>query len=238
MSAPNLIIPSPNVFTGVSSTVSRVALLHHVRREDTVRIIWLKHILPQVMKEEFLNSVMTCDSFFKTFRLTDLDGDFHWLSQHDCVAAYQNLSQVTDKHVPARYVPWQLRFEFSPAILPQIMTTSFELHFEIGTLFEKSGWQYWRTDTGFSIMPLSLYDELKSLSTVYHAWVNLRDVKGAGFSDFKTEEEPIWKSSVARLSGALEDMPKLDAPGPNDLPAHFGGSNAAGGSLSAAGRTA
>jgi hypothetical protein len=226
--------------------VSRIALLHHVRREDTVRLVWIKNILPQIMNEAFLSSVMTCDDFFKTFRL-QLDSDFEFLEHYDCIAAYQNLSQLTDKRIAARYVPWQLRFEFSPEILPYIMTTSFELHFEIGTLFEKNGWQYWRTETGFSIMPLNLYEELKSLSTLYHAWLGLRDVKGAGFTDFKTVDDekaplPLWKPSkevaIACSEKVLSDMPALDAPGPNDMPAHMGGSNAAGGSLSAAGRTA
>jgi len=253
MSAPNLVIANPNDFTGHTSSISRIAVMHSVKRGDAVRSLWINYILPQVTNTKFLDSVIGSSDFFKTFKLNvsaDFD-DFNW-SLHENVAAYQNLAQLTDKNIPTRLVPWQIRFEFADAILPRIMTSSLDFHFEIGTLFEKAGWQYWRTETGFCVWPLWMYEELKSHSTLYQAWITMRDFKGAGFSDFAVEDRsppPLWRvtketaQSVLKESGALDGMPALESPGIadaeyNNYPNYVGGSNAAAGSLSAAGRTA
>lgn len=257
MSAPYLTIPNPNDFAGVTSGINRIATLHAAKRGDAVRALWIKHILPQATSTAFMASIMNSSDFFKTFTLdvpSDFDDSIPWNTfQH--VAAYQNLAQLTDKNTPTRLVPWQLRFEFAPQTLSRILSESLELHVEISALFEKAGWEYWRTETGFCIAPLWLFSELKSLSTVYHAWQNMRDFKGAGFTDFEVEipDPPaLWRSSeVAKKSGALDmiDMPALESPGINDPdfkgfnyhhgdPNYSNGSNAAAGSVSVAGRTA
>jgi hypothetical protein len=249
MSAPYLTIANPNDFAGVTSGINRIATMHAAKRGDAVRTLWIKHILPQATSTAFISSIMNSTDFFKMFTLdvpADFDDSIPWNTfQH--VAAYQNLAQLTDKNIPTRLVPWQLRFEFAPQTLSRVLSASLDLHVEIGGLFEKAGWEYWRTETGFCMAPLWLFSELKSLSTVYHAWQNMRDFKGAGFTDFEVEipDPPaLWRSSeVVKKSGALDDMPALESPGPSDFNYHHsdpnypaGGSNAAAGS--AAGRTA
>jgi hypothetical protein len=208
-----LTIASANFFTGISGDVTRVASISNARLNDKQRELWLKYILPPLVTEDFIRSVMTSDAFMRIFKFqipADVDTSIPW-NTYSHVVAYQNLAQAASVRVPLRLVPWQLRFEFAPETHSRLLTTVPSFDEELEGVFKSAGWHFWRTDTGFCIAPLELYLELKNIHTTYEAWRNLQDIRGAGFTDFATETNDESKNAI-------------------QLPDHMGGSNAAAGS--------
>lgn len=223
MSAPDLRIAHPNTLTGSTDGISRLATLTAVRREDKVRRFWIKTILPTVTKDEFLQDLVKSDHLLKVFKLDNSDGDMDaQFSELSHVAAFQNLAQLADKNVPLAYIPWQVRIEFAPQLLPRINTVHEGLVDEMVKLFKDAGWKFWRTETGFVIAPLTMFENLRSLSFTYMAWINMRDFRGAGFTDFCVEDndedetEAIWKHNEL-----MAQMPALEEPGIDDKKTHF-----------------
>jgi hypothetical protein len=225
----NIEMPTPNAFTGITGDVSRVATLCHVKRDDMVRKVW-RLVLAPLMTEKFISGVIKNESFMTVFKLSlpddmsDLNG-LDWNSFLN-VAAYQNLAQIADKNVALSYVPWQIRFEFNKALLPH-MQLSPKTEEEFSQEFRKYQWHFWITSSGFCIAPLTVFENLKSLSNTYNAWLKLDDFRGAGFADFpveKAEEEEshadfvkrlIMEDRVAHAQNVYADMPGLESPGPN-----------------------
>jgi hypothetical protein len=139
-------------------------------------------------------------TFFKFNLPEDLCSlnDFQWnVLTH--VAAFQHLGQIADRTVSHNFVPWQVRFEFDRKVHDSLLTIDESVLTEITEGFKKHGWHFWLTATGFCIAPLSLIDNLKSLSGTYNAWLKLDDFKGAGFQNFPVEEEePIMSKAQVR----------------------------------------
>lgn len=188
-------IPSSNAFIGTSADITRVASLSHAKVHDSQRRAWTK-LLETVMQEGFINSVIKNDNFFSLFKF---DFGDELTNEYTHIAAYQNLSQLRDLHVPSRLTPWQLRFEFSPKALTLMTTIPFFLEKEISDLFAGAQWKFWLTDTGFCITPLPLFLELEGHSIMFKAWEDARDFRGSGFMSFPTEE-----------TADLSDMPPLE----------------------------
>jgi len=223
MSAPDLRIAHPNTLTGVTDSISRLATLTAVRREDKVRRFWIKTILPTVTNDAFLQDLVKSEHLLKVFKLDNSDGEMDaQLSELSHVAAFQNLAQLADKNVPLSCIPWQVRIEFAPQIVPRISTVQEGLVDEISKIFKEAGWKFWRTETGFVISPLTLFENLRSLSFTYMAWINMRDFRGAGFTDFCVEDndedetEAIWKRNEL-----MADMPALEEVSTEDKKVYF-----------------
>jgi hypothetical protein len=226
----NIEMPTPNAFTGITGDVTRVATLCHVKRDDMVRKVW-RLVLAPLMTEKFITGVIKNESFMTVFKLSlpedmsDLNG-LDWNSYLN-VAAYQNLAQIADKNVALTYVPWQIRFEFNKALHPHLQMSP-KTEEEFTQEFRKYQWHFWITSSGFCIAPLTIFENLKSLSNTYNAWLKLDDFRGAGFADFpveKAEEEESHADFVKRLimedrkahaETVYADMPGLESPGPND----------------------
>jgi hypothetical protein len=219
-------IPSSNAFIGASADITRNAFIMHSKTSDTQRMLWTQ-VIKTVMQKPFLDSVFASPSYLSTFKFNFPEelarkGDLDWNSFHH-IAAYQNLTQLAGKHVPARLVPWQLRFEFAPETHSHLLTISFHLEKEVASVFEEAQWHFWLTETGFCINPLPLQTELSDLSMTYSAWSSARDFKGAGFMDFPVEHGE-YVPKVKRVSQPLNGMPPsaevqlIDMPPLEDMP--------------------
>ena len=236
MSAPYLEIAAANYFTGMHADVNRVASISNIRFEDKVRALWVKYVLPVVTKKTFIESVIKSQSFAQVFKFEvpeDFDVSLPW-NKLAHVAAYQNLNQIADRRVEQRMTPWQIRIEFEESTHSRLVKGMYPALFaEIKGLFQKSGWQFWTTKTGFVITPYELYQDLLAYSALFDAWAQMRDFRGAGFDEFKVEDEEDSEPAVfgqvpevKRVSN-FGDMPELEGPGVSDIPSHMGGSNAA-----------
>lgn len=184
----NLDITNLNKLTGVSIEKTGDASISHIRYNDKMRLLW-KQILKPLTTESFIRSVIEHPDYAVKFSFDIKEEefwDFHW-NKYVHVASYQNLSQTADPTVPLRLVPWQIRFEFSPSVLPTALMLPFAFKEELLCEFENAGWTFWFTETGFCIAPLHLFREVRSISTMYESWVGLRDYRGAGFTNFPTE---------------------------------------------------
>jgi hypothetical protein len=229
----NLSIPSANVFTGITADVTRVATICNTRRQDTIRLLWIKYILPKVLTETFLKGVITSDAFLTVFRFeipAEFDTSIPW-NTYSHVAAYQNLQQIADKRVELRFVPWQIRFEFAQETHSRLLDTTVEFENELAEVFKKAGWRFWRTKSGFVMAPSELFDVVRSIAETYTAWVKLVDFPGAGFDEFKVEGDENDLATRKRAN-AFSDMPKLE----DGADQKVGGSNAA--AVNAVGRNA
>ena len=229
----NINIPSPNAFTGITADVTRVATICNTRRQDTIRLLWVKYILPKVLTETFLRGVITNEAFLSVFRFeipADVDTSIPW-NTFSHVAAYQNLQQLADKRVELRFVPWQIRFEFAPETHSRLLDTTADFENELAEVFKKAGWRFWRTKSGFVMAPSELFDVVRSIAETYTAWTKLVDFQGAGFDEFKVEGDENDVLTRKRAN-AFSDMPKLEGDGDQKV----GGSNAA--AVNAVGRNA
>jgi hypothetical protein len=239
MSTPYLEIAAANYFTGMHSDVNRVASISNIRFEDKVRALWVKYMLPVVTKKDFIESVIKSQSFAKVFKFDvseDFDVSLPW-NNLPHVVAYQNLNQIADRRIEQRMTPWQIRFEFHESTHSRLVKGMYPALFaEIKDLFQKAGWCFWTTTTGFVIAPYELHQSLKAYAELYDAWLQMRDFRGAGFDEFKVEDEEdkdaaVFGQEVPKVKRAtFGDMPELEGPGIADIPTHMGGSNAAFGS--------
>ena len=220
----NINIPSPNAFTGITADVTRVATICNTRRQDTIRLLWVKYILPKVLTETFLRGVITNEALLSVFRFeipADVDTSIPW-NTFSHVAAYQNLQQLADKRVELRFVPWQIRFEFAPETHSRLLDTTADFENELAEVFKKAGWRFWRTKSGFVMAPSELFDVVRSIAETYTAWTKLVDFQGAGFDEFKVEGDENDVLTRKRAN-AFSDMPKLE----DGADQNVGGSNAA-----------
>jgi len=212
-------IPSSNAFIGVSSDITRNAFIVHSKTNELQRKLWTQ-IIKTVMQKPFLDSIFTSPDYLSAFKFNfpealAQEGGLDWNS-FTHIAAYQNLTQLAGKFVPARLVPWQLRFEFAPEVHSHLLTISFHMEKEVSKVFEEAHWHFWLTETGFCINPLPLQTELSDLSMTYAAWGEARDFKGAGFMDFPIEHDPsvpkIKRASQLSQLGGMPPLEDVDVP--------------------------
>jgi hypothetical protein len=209
-------MPSPNALVGLVGDITRIATMTSIKRNDTLLKVWRKVVAP-VMTETFLKGVLSSPSFMTFFKFSlpeDLSSlnDFQWNALTH-VAAFQHLGQIADRNVALNYVPWQIRFEFDRKVHDSMLTVDDSILKELTDGFSKYGWHFWLTATGFCIAPLSLFENLKSLTGTYNAWLKLDDFKGAGFQNFPVEEEEQPIMSKAQVQ-ALAQEQRLAAAGP------------------------
>jgi len=93
------------------------------------------------------------------------------------IAVFQSFAPLCAmlKTVSARHMPWQFRFIFGPtarSFLSSSQTTDNALRKDV---FDKAGWEFWITETGFCLAPKNMMDELAELQLVYSTWLKMRD---------------------------------------------------------------
>jgi hypothetical protein len=230
--------------------------MHFTRRSDTLRNIWINHLLPTVLKEGFLLSVINDDVKMFQFGLpAELDDSLPWNTLSH-IAAFQNLAYLAPREVGARHVPWQFRVELAQEAASRLVALPIEVEMELAALFKAQQWKFWLTETGFCIAPLSLFAELDALASMYIGWKEMRDFRGSGFLQAEDDEAAktlLWAKADHDRAAAMQRRPDTPPPPPFDMemprlegldnvtgnyhhenPNQSGGSNAASGSLRSA----
>jgi hypothetical protein len=151
------------------------------RRDDTVRLIWSKSILPKVFGDGFIKNLVDSEAHTSVFSFdVAIDQTIAW-SEHRHIAMFQNFTAVAGTHV--RCVPWQIRVEFAHAVRPYIFMKK-ELLAEVDAYLTKFGWKFTTTDEGFLLIPLSMYIELEETHDMYEKfWSICKSVRGPSVTD-------------------------------------------------------
>ena len=176
-----------NTYIGIVAAHAREMTTDTIKQNDSKRLLWVKLILPMLMKKDFIDRVVAsqenCCSFVidpngpnSPLVQSDLEGlDLGGLSSHYHTAFYQNFSHVADYSVPLGMTPWQIRFQFASATLNKILAFSPSLVDEITAIFKGNGWKFRLTETGFDITPIELFKNLKNISDAFFTWMDIRD---------------------------------------------------------------
>ena len=175
-----------NTYIGTVAEDAQTIVLGDIRRNDSLRLLWVKLILPSLMKKEFIDKVVTSDegmcSFIVDPSITPtsslISSDLRYIdvshfSSHWHTAFYQNFADLTCEHTPLGMTPWQIQFEFAEQVSAVLLPVSHALGAEIEGIFKENGWKFWVTDSGFSIAPINLYDNLKAASDAFLGWMEI-----------------------------------------------------------------
>jgi len=183
----HVLMVGANTYIGIVAAHAREMTMDAIKQNDSRRLVWTKLILPTLMKKDFIDRVVTsqdnCCSFVidvngpnSPLAPSDLEGlDTAGLSSHYHTAFYQNFAHITDSSVPIGMTPWQIRFQFAKAALDLLIAFSPGLVEEISVIFKENGWMFWLTESGFTITPLDLHKNLKSITDAYTTWMDIRD---------------------------------------------------------------
>jgi hypothetical protein len=207
----NVVMINADAYIGIVAAHARNVTTQSVKENDTRRLILIKLILPSIMKKDFIDRVITSQENFCKFSINLqgpnsplLPSDLDYLDttdlspEHQHTAYYQNFAQITDSNIPVGMTPWQIRFDFAKPILNTLLTLSPALAAEITSIFERNGWTFWLTDTGFTISPLNLYKNLKSVSDAFLTWMEIRYKPLADVSpQFATASAPQTDSEAS-----------------------------------------
>jgi len=157
-----------NVFVGTSAEQIKKELTAEIGLEDMRRIFWSHDVLPK-LSQEFLESVIRSPHHMKVFKFNEGDDESHIIT-YKCFAHL-----ATNPMIAMRHIPWQFRIEFGPKTR-QIAQTSLEFEEAMAEkTFRRANWMFWTHDTGFTIAPLSTWEELSLLSSLLRAWIKTRD---------------------------------------------------------------
>lgn len=184
----NVVMINADAYIGIVAAHARNVTTQSIKENDTRRLILVKLVLPSIMKKEFIDRVITSQENFCKFSI-DVKGpnspllpsDLEYLDTtdlsptHHHTAYYQNFAHVADNNIQVGMTPWQIRFDFAKPILDVLLSLSPALASEITSIFERNGWMFWLTDSGFTISPLNLYKNLKSISDAFLTWMEIRD---------------------------------------------------------------
>lgn len=208
------------------------ARIKSIRRDDTVRMIWGKYILPKVFSGDFIKNLVTKEAHTSVFSFSvPIDKAIAWSEQRH-IAIFQSFSALAGAHV--RCVPWQIRVEFAHAVRPYIHAKK-SLVYELNEYLKTFGWKFTTTDEGFLLIPLSVYLEMQEtgdLSNEY--WTLCETMRGPsatgdwGDDEFKAlvDEEKNAEAVVERAFAepAILKRMKESAAGLTPAPVQ-GGSN-------------
>ena len=166
-------IATANHFIGLAANIQRGEITEGIRAEDDRRQFWIRHMLP-LLTEEFLDKVVASPATRCKFHLPGLD-DINAEPKH--MVVFQSFAHlaVPLKTLPTKQIPWQFRFILDESVCPVLyssLQTNQSLRSEV---FEKAGWVFWITKTGFCITPKYLCDELSDANAVYDAWLKTRN---------------------------------------------------------------
>lgn len=203
----NVLMVGANTYIGIVAAHAREMTMDAIKQNDSKRLLWVKLILPILMKKDFIDRVVAgqenCCSFVidtngpnSPLVQSDLEGlDLVGLSSHYHTAFYENFSHVADNSVPIGMTPWQIRFQFAGATHNMILAFSPGLVDEIAAIFKGNGWMFRLTETGFVITPIELFKNLKNISDAFLTWMDIRD-------------KPLYEVSP-QFNGVLPDPSKI-----------------------------
>jgi len=191
-------IATANHFIGLATADQREEISQGIKDEDARRAFWVKFMLPK-MTEAFLDEVIAKPEKYMYFTLDGFDPE-NCPPQH--IVAFQSFAHlcVPLRSVASRFVPYQFRFilgKESRAVLSTSLQTDTQLRKEV---FDKAGWNFWITETGFCIAPHSLVEELDDLASLRSAWMQTRDV-------YELPERVIVDPEVDPLLAHLPPLP-------------------------------
>jgi hypothetical protein len=166
-------IATANHFIGLASTVGRELISAGISDEDSRRAFWVKFMLPK-LTEAFLDEVIAKPEKCMHFQLDGFDDEN---SPPPHIVAFQSFAHlcVPLRSVSSRFVPYQFRFILSKsarAVLDTSLQTDNMLRKDV---FDKAGWAFWITETGFCLAPQTIVDELDDLAALRTAWMKTRD---------------------------------------------------------------
>jgi len=166
-------IATANHFIGLAVGVQREEISQGVKDEDARRAFWVKFMLPK-MTEAFLDEVIASPEKLMHFSLEGFDDENAPPSNIVLFQSFAHLC-VPLRSVASRFVPYQFRFilnKNSRCVLSSSLQTDTMLRKDV---FDKAGWTFWITETGFCIAPRSLVEELDDLAALRSAWMQTRD---------------------------------------------------------------
>jgi hypothetical protein len=188
-------IATANHFIGLATAAQREEISQGIKDEDARRAFWVKFMLPK-MTEAFLDEVIAKPEKRMQFMLDGFD-DPNAPPAH--TVAFQSFAHlcVPLRSVSSRFVPYQFRFILDKSVrdvLSSSLQTDNQLRKEV---FDKAGWHFWITETGFCITPQTLVDELDDLAALRSAWLKTREELPEAL------EAPSVKDPEAALPPAL-----------------------------------
>lgn len=207
----NVVMINADAYIGIVAAHARDVTTQSIKENDSRRLILVKLVLPAIMKKDFIDRVVTSKENFCKFVIdvkgpnspltaADLDYlDTSDLDAHLHTAYYQNFANVADNNIPVGMTPWQVRFDFAKPILNILLALSPALAAEITSIFERNGWMFWLTDSGFTIAPLNLYKNLKSISDAFLTWMEIRDKPLSDVSPQFAPSVETAASSIVRV---------------------------------------
>ena len=191
----NVTIPGANTFIGIVAEVTRKDIAIEVESSMLRTQFWSQYMLPK-LTEEFISSVMKSEARAILFSLP-IPG----FEDVKHVIAFQHFAHLNTPTLRATLIPWQLRVEIASP-LRRLILSPYELEKKLAEkVFNKAGWKFYGTDTGFIIYPSVMFDEMSDTSAVFTAWMHTREL-GC----------PTTKEARAQLS-VDPDMPRLESLG-------------------------
>jgi len=191
-------VATANHFIGLAADVHRELISTGISDEDARRSFWVKFMLPK-LTEAFLDEVIAKPEKCMHFTLDGFD-DPNAPPPH--IVMFQSFAHlcVPLRSVSSRFVPYQFRFilcESARTVLNSSLHTDNMLRKDV---FDKAGWEFWITDTGFCLSPQTIVNELNDIAALRAAWMKTRE-------DFDLPESFVVKKAVDPLLAHLPPVP-------------------------------
>ncbi len=168
-----LSVATANHFIGLAADVARDQIASGIVDEDSRRAFWIKYMLPK-LTEVFLDEVIKGTDKCVHFKLDGFD-DANAPPEH--ILMFQSFAHlcVPLRSVSSRFVPYQFRFILSKSARPALASSLQTDNMLRKDIFDKAGWEFWITETGFCLAPQTIADELNDLAALRLAWMKTRD---------------------------------------------------------------
>jgi hypothetical protein len=139
--------------------------------EDARRTFWSRHMLP-LMSDGFFSSVVTSPEKQRHFTLQGLDPQ-DVPPRH--IIKYESFAHLASNAIPIESILWQFRVILAEDVRA-VLDTTFETEMQLRRdVFDKAGWEFWVTKTGFCVAPKLRVDRIKDVVLMYTAWIKTRD---------------------------------------------------------------
>lgn len=206
-------IATANHFIGLATAVQREEIRAGIADEDARRAFWVKFMLPK-LTEAFLDQVINKPGGMP-FTLEGFD-DPNAPPPHTVL--FQSFAHLCTplRSVASRFVPYQFRFVLCKSAREVLNTTLQTDNMLRKDVFDRGGWSFWITETGFCICPQTLVDELDDLAALRSAWLKTRDeyelAPAEAASATATEATDPLLAHLPTLPPALERLSAALAP--------------------------
>lgn len=216
-----LSVATANHFIGLAADVHRELISSGIADEDSRRAFWIKYMLPK-LTETFLDEVIAKPEKCMHFTLDGFD-DENAPPQH--IVMFQSFAHlcVPLRSVSSRFVPYQFRFILSKSARPALASSLHTDNMLRKDIFDKAGWEFWITETGFCLAPQTIVNELNDLAALRSAWVKTREeyelpesFVAKGFEGFDSTLSP-GNPLLAHLPPLPPALQRASSPAPPDV---------------------